>query len=120
MAAARSFTIIFENMTDQTLTRDNYNLAHGIWSTDDAPPAQIGAGETTSWGSESDGTFTGTQGFASYHIGSDGAAQVFFNWDNPYWGSNASSVTCPPEYVANCTGGSGKIACLTVTFLRAS
>src|ERR1043166_8591832 len=67
--AARSFKVVFKNVTNMSLTRTNLSLMHGEWSNggNAVPPDTIAPISKTEWESESDGIGTGTQGSVTYH-----------------------------------------------------
>ena len=102
--ASRSVQVHFKNNSDSVLTLKKAALSHGEWSRDDQPPSSIEGGEqNVQWGSESDGFMTGTEGYATYTLGSGGELTV--NWDNPYYGSNSYSCSAPGGYSCNHSGG---------------
>jgi len=84
--AARSVTITLSNRTGYTLSRANWVVDHGIWST--LPPETIANHTTVTWATESNGFLTGTEGHIYYWIG-DTNQWVYLHWDNPYVGSNS-------------------------------
>ncbi|MFE2110324.1 Crystal protein ET79, partial [Kitasatospora sp. NPDC059463] len=63
--AARSTTVRLSNWTGCTLTRESWELSHGIWSHE--PPERIADQQRGSWSSESNGFATGTEGFAQFY-----------------------------------------------------
>ncbi len=85
--AARSVTCIVKNESKQhNLVLCEAALDHGIWSAS-PPPDRIPFGTETTWGAESDGFMTGTEGHATYSVGDTGAELVIY-WDNPFVGAN--------------------------------
>jgi hypothetical protein len=98
--AARTTVVSLKNITDCTLERTWATLSHGVWWK--YPPAVIPANTTVSFGSESNGFMTGTEGSATFMVtfcpelgpgpGSD-LGSVTFEWNNPYVGSNSYQVT---------------------------
>jgi hypothetical protein len=66
---ARSTRVFLANQTIHTLSDRGYSLAHGAWTNDVTPPAQVGPGTVGYWESESDGLLTGTEGHISFTIG---------------------------------------------------
>jgi hypothetical protein len=92
--AARSMTIHLTNFLlihPQQLNRTGMGLSHGIWEGNGAlvPPESLPYGVTATFGSESNGFMTGTEGYVTY--GST-LGDITLRWDNPYIGRN--SVTC--------------------------
>ncbi|MFF8768564.1 aegerolysin family protein [Kitasatospora sp. NPDC015120] len=90
--AARSTTVRLSNWTGCTLTRESWELSHGIWSHE--PPERIADQQRGSWSSESEGFATGTEGFAQFYA--ENCANPVLNgrlvrvhWNNPYVGSNS-------------------------------
>jgi hypothetical protein len=125
--AARSTVVYIKNTTDCTLERTWATLSHGVWWK--YPPAVIPGNTTVSFGSESNGFMTGTEGSATFMVtfcpelgpgpGSN-LGSVGFEWDNPYVGSNSYQVTnttwdwhlqAPAEIkILKVSGGSGNNA----------
>jgi hypothetical protein len=96
MSAARSCNVTFSNTTDALLSRQSWDLLHGIWSENMLPPEQIGSGtpdvpNNVVWQAESQGFLTGTEGSVVYTM-LDGTTITIY-WDVPYAGENAYSVT---------------------------
>jgi hypothetical protein len=118
--AQRSVVVQFLNNTNQTLSLSNSGLEGGIWSNNGTavPPQQIGPQSSANWESESNGTGTGTQGFASYTIGGNASQVVTMTWDDPFAGSNAYGGTCPGGYQIPYSGGSGDNATVAFTLLQ--
>lgn len=87
---ARSFRVTVHNESaDLTLVHAGDHLCGGAWTDGwNPPPDKIGPGESAGWQSESDGIFTGTEGWAIYDVdradGRQGQFEVW--WDNPYYG----------------------------------
>ncbi|MFD8478226.1 hypothetical protein [Kitasatospora sp. NPDC059673] len=113
--AARSTAVKLNNWTGCTLTRENWWLSHGIWTTQ--PPIHIYNQQQGSWASESNGFATGTEGYARFY--SENCANPVLNgriiqvhWDNPYVGSNSydSNGTDLMFYVPQPAGGGGNNA----------
>ncbi|SCZ29366.1 aegerolysin family protein [Afifella marina] len=128
MTAARSTLVQFQNGTNAFLTRQSWNLAHGIWTEDMLPPEQIGAGSaaqplTVSWESESDGFMTGTEGSVTYLL-QDGQTTLYVYWDNPFVGSNGYDIKLDgplsSDYSVDHSGGSGDNATVTFSLKAAS
>ncbi|MEU1289755.1 hypothetical protein [Kitasatospora sp. NPDC005856] len=110
--AARSTVVKLNNWTGCTLTRENWWLDHGIWTSE--PPVRIYANQQGQWSSESNGFATGTEGHARFF--SENCADPVLNgrilqvhWNNPYVGSNTydSSFTDLKFYVPQPAGGGG-------------
>ncbi|GAA2830669.1 aegerolysin family protein [Kitasatospora sp. CM 4170] len=90
--AARSTVVYLNNWTGCTLTRESWELSHGIWTL--LPPVRIYDQKQGFWSSESNGFATGTEGFAQFY--SENCANPLLNgrlvrvhWNNPYVGSNS-------------------------------
>lgn len=112
--ASRSVQILFNNNTNSALTLQSATLQHGVWTQNDTPPATIAAGaQNVPFGSESDGTATGTQGTVVYQMGTVGT--VTLNWDDPFSGSNSYSSSVPPGFACPFIGGDGNNANVTFT-----
>ncbi|MFD4656232.1 hypothetical protein ACFWP2_11450 [Kitasatospora sp. NPDC058444] len=114
-AAARSTAVKLNNWTGCTLTRENWWLDHGIWTSE--PPVHIYDKQQGQWSSESNGFATGTEGHARFF--SENCADPVLNgrivqvhWNNPYVGSNSydSSFTDLKFYVPQPAGGGGNNA----------
>jgi Aegerolysin len=113
MAASRSMEIIVKNRSGLELIRtDDYHLDHGAWTDGDFPPESIPNRSTATWGSESDGFATGTEGHVMY---SSSAGNFRFYWDNPFVGSNGFSVDTPPGHSYHNSDISGDNAVVRVT-----
>lgn len=97
--AARSVHVFFKNLTDETLSRVDEGLDHGIYTDPWFPPQAIAPGAVGEWQTESDGLFTGTEGHAKYTI-SNGQTFEFVEvkWDNPYIGRNGSSIGITQDF----------------------
>jgi len=116
--ASRSVQVHFNNTTNDVMTLKNSYLSHGVWSQDDLPPQQITAGaQNIQWGSESNGLMTGTEGYATYTLGTGG--DVTLNWSNPYVGSNSYSSSAPAGKSCTYAGGSEDNANVTFTLASA-
>lgn len=111
-AAARSTTVTFINNTNFNLSLSQANLSHGSWGT--FPPSSIPAHSRVNWESVSDGVGTGTEGIATYLIGS-GDGSVTTQWDNPFVGSNSYKCYTSSGYSISYSGGSGDNANVTFT-----
>lgn len=118
-AAARSTWVTLVNQTgcDLTLTGD-YGLDHGEWTREPpAAPGYIRAGSWASWGSESNGFLTGTEGHAQFATSECRPLShrvITIHWDNPYIGANSYDYggTDPAFWVPH-SGGSGNNANVT-------
>jgi len=117
--ASRSVLVDFQNQTSQTLTRTNFGLEGGIWSSGPngqmVPPDQIPPNTNVTWQSESNGFLTGTQGFANYQIAGNSSQTVAVTWDNPYAGSDSYTGVCSPPYALDPLGGEGDNATVIYT-----
>lgn len=118
--AARSYLIQVTNLTGQTLELDRTrtDLKHGKWSNSgsDTPPDTIGNPHTGNFGSESDGLMTGTEGQATY-TSSSGDFVIY--WDNPYVGSDETSVQTPQGFTSTKEDSKGDNATLKVVLYPA-
>jgi hypothetical protein len=120
---ARSVNITFDNRTNFNLiVVDHPNLDHGMWTK--AVDAQIYANRSVSWGTESRGAFTGTEGRVRFYIyGKDCTelvdGEIFLHWNNPYAGSNEFSFQTPTGFVIEQIG-SGKGNRTTITWILRS
>ena len=127
--AARSVSIVLVNKTVNELRSYGYGLLHGIWRS--SPPSPINPFGQAVWSSESAGTLTGTEGWASYHLvllTSDVVSipdpddeHLAIRWDNPFSGSNSyAEAVGRPSYEVFHQGGEGDDATVTVTLRHAS
>jgi hypothetical protein len=96
--AARSAIIHLQNYKNCTLVFANKTLWHGQWIKGGLPPATIAPGTIGTFGSESNGFMTGTEGQVMYNL--ENCADPAYNnawlkiyWDNPYIGANSWSTT---------------------------
>eukprot|EP01084_Bolivina_argentea_P045674 84075_1 len=110
--ASRSVVVVFHNISTFRLNRTNEELDHGAWAV--LPPEFIEANHHVTFGSESDGFMTGTQGTVTYFI-IDGPGSVLLRWDNPYSGGNSYSQSAPKGFDCIHSGGGGNNA--NVTFI---
>jgi hypothetical protein len=91
--------IWFVNNTSSTLSRTDAGLDHGEWSYtphgndqcawSQEPPRSIAPRQCVTWGSQSAGVLTGTQGHVSYAFPDGDTMNI--SWDNPYvslWSDN--------------------------------
>jgi hypothetical protein len=103
--ASRTVRCIFKNLTGSTLSLVSENLEHGIYTDPWTPPASIGPKGVGEWRTESDGFMTGTEGRCRYSI-SVGMGTEFVDlwWDNPFIGSNGSSISIVEDF----TGANSK------------
>jgi hypothetical protein len=107
--AARSVQVVICNLTNSELFLSGLGLQHGKWSS--KPPLTIAPmAINTQFGSQSHGFLTGTQGSASYAIGSPTGNGVALEWDNPFVGSNSYSATAPGGFACPWLGGQGNNA----------
>ncbi|MFD0275462.1 aegerolysin family protein [Kitasatospora sp. NPDC127111] len=117
-SAARSTVVKLNNWTGCTLTRESWELSHGIWTSE--PPVRIYDQQRGSWSSESNGFATGTEGYAQFYA--ENCANPVLNgrlvrvhWNNPYVGSNSYDwAGSDLKFHLNKAGGSGNNA--TVEF----
>eukprot|EP01084_Bolivina_argentea_P262932 444863_1 len=101
-SAARSVWVQFKNETAYTIKETSYGLDHGIWTT--SSPSKIPPNSTKSWQSESNGLWTGTEGYCRYEIN----GKTFrIRWNNPYAGSNDYYCSSPEGFTVSYRGGSG-------------
>lgn len=107
--AARSTRVTIRNQTGATLRHIDDSLEHGEWTQPLTPPAEIAAGATVWWQSESDGAATGTEGHARYAVvGSNNV--IGFHWDNPFVGANFYEQSVSGPYGLYFSGGTGNNA----------
>ncbi len=94
--ALRSVVCTLINESKQhNLVLEKVELPHGEWSKTGQPPDRIPFGTQATWGSESFGIFTGTEGTAYYSVGATGATLKVY-WDNPFCGNNTFTQTLIP------------------------
>jgi hypothetical protein len=101
------------------LTRKDFGLEHGIWSSgsdggDLVPPERIPHRSRAHWESEASDELTGTQGHALY---SSDAGDVGFFWDAQFIRSNSFRVNHSPSIQASWGDISGNNAAVTVTLI---
>jgi hypothetical protein len=111
-AADRSVQVVFRNHSDQTLTLERAELAHGKWTKE--PPRTIGPHKQVDWASGSGGDVpifgsigTGTEGRAVYRLHDTTHQKVELHWDNPFEGSNSYDEHAPPGLLLTRQGGTG-------------
>ena len=100
--AERSFRVNLQNDSTMTLTLSAVDLCHGTWTDGwNPPPAQIAPRETVGWQSESDGIWTGVEGYVIYNVeradGDQGQFKV--HWDNPWYGVTQFTYPIPVSTV---------------------
>ena len=71
--------------------------------------------QTVSFGSESDGFATGTEGFVVY---ASDVGDFRIGWDNPFIGSNGFGIATPPGFGGSHTDESGNNANVEVFLFR--
>jgi hypothetical protein len=81
------------------------------------PPEKIDPHGRATWGSESDGFMTGTEGTTTY---ASSAGDITITWDIPFAGSNSYSSSAPKGYTLSHSGGSEDNAHVTFTLSPAS
>ena len=111
--SARTVTVFVVNRTSKPLSCGAAILDGGEWAS--YPADSIAPGATARWRTQSNGFMTGTEGRATFRIGS-GPADFTIGWNNPYAGSNSYSCGAPAGYTCDRTGGSGNDSSITVTF----
>jgi hypothetical protein len=96
--ASRSCEITVDNLTGAPLTLTSSDLPGGEWSQDGGQfppelisPASDGGSGSVTFGSESDGFATGTNGSCVYSNSSN-SDSVNISWDNPFSGGNTFSA----------------------------
>jgi hypothetical protein len=95
MSACRTVNCAVTNESkSDALVLVEATLDHGVWS-GSQPPSRIAPGGNASFGSESDGFMTGTEGHATYAIGDTGAKLTLY-WNNPFVGANGFTQTIAP------------------------
>lgn len=112
MSPSRSTLAIIINNTSLTLNLQTDSVDHGEWSQSLSPPTIIGPHSRGQLQAESDGLWTGDEG--SVYYGSD-AGTFYFQFDNPYSGSNSYDQTAPAGYTIDRSGGGGDNAAVTWT-----
>ncbi|NKY31327.1 hypothetical protein [Nocardia gamkensis] len=115
--AARSYWVRVYNYTGTDLTLTNKALQHGVWSNNGGatPPDVIPEGRRAEWGSESDGLATGTEGEVVY---ASAAGEFKVYWDNPYVGSDQTSVRTPTRFSSVKEDSRGDNATLKVALVQ--
>ncbi|GAA2008604.1 hypothetical protein [Catenulispora subtropica] len=113
-SAARSVQAFVTNDSGCTMTLFSDSLSGGIWTI--MPEFTVPNGAATSWESESNGLWTGTEGVATYRLGNcvDPAQNLkfaVFHWDDPYATSNEyDNVGTSSGVHITRSGGSGNNA----------
>ena len=102
--AARSTVVELLNGTGYQLGLVQAS-AEGAWN-GPPPPQTIEPGAFVRWTSESNETFTGTEGRAEYAVGGSGAS-IHLHWDNPFAGGNSYDEQAPPGLRLQRSGGGG-------------
>jgi hypothetical protein len=102
--AARSAIIHLTNNSPCTLIFDDKTLWHGVWIKGGLPPTVIPPGAIGTFGSESSGFMTGTEGDVAYSLeycpdGRYNNAWIEVYWDNPYFGANSWKTTPNAKFV---------------------
>lgn len=102
--SARSVIVHLQNTWYCTLELASKSLSHGVWIKGGQPPAVIAPGATGTFGSESNGFMTDTEGWAVYNLEQcdDPAynnAWVHVYWDNPYVGADSFSAYGPGHII---------------------
>ena len=113
--AARSFRILFRNITELTLRRASMELPHGEFSNNGGavPPDTIAPFTRAEWQSESGGLATGTEGIVVY---SSDRGNLRIRWNNPFVGGNELEINPPSGFDFTNTSIDGNDASVTVTF----
>ena len=107
--AARSTVVELLNGTGYQLGLVQAS-AEGAWN-GPPPPQTIEPGAFVRWTSESNETFTGTEGRAEYAVGGSGAS-IHLHWDNPFAGGNSYDEQAPPGLRLQRSGGGGDDAAI--------
>ncbi|MFO0614801.1 MAG: aegerolysin family protein [Polyangiaceae bacterium] len=87
MAAQTVACKLFNESSEHNLLLEKADLPWGDWSSIGKPPQIIVARSSGSWGAESGGPFSGTEGTVVYKVGATGAKLELY-WDDPFSGSN--------------------------------
>ncbi len=104
--AVFSTRVTIRNQTGVVLRHIDDSLDHGEWTDPLTPPAEIPAGATRWWQSESNGVATGTEGHARYTVA--GSNDILtFHWDNPFVGANFYEQSVSGPYGLYFSGGIG-------------
>lgn len=115
VSSARSVEVKVANQTGEALTCGDVTLDGGEWAS--YPPDTIQPDQVARWRTQSNGFMTGTEGRATFAIGSS-QATVKLWWNNPYVGSNGYSCTVSAGYKCSRDGGSGNDSSVTFTVRR--
>lgn len=110
-------SITLHNFTDVKLGRKNFGLSHGMWkkNSNAVPPEIVEAYQSVSFGSESDGFATGTEGHVVY---TSNQGDFHIGWNNPFVGSNGFGVAVPPGFRGIHTDISGNNANVEVFIFK--
>lgn len=114
--SSRSVDIRFVNTTGEALTCATAVLDGGEWSS--YPPDAVAAGDTGAWRTQSNGVATGTEGAATFGVGS-ATTKVEIKWNDPYVGSNSFSCSASEGYKCETSGGKGNNTTITFTLSKA-
>src|SRR6185436_330639 len=104
--AQREARIIIHNRSGYLrLVKTFDHLCGGQWTPDWEPPGTIEPGaDGTKW-SESDGVWTGTEGYVKYDlVGPDKRhGMLYIYWDNPFYGRTTSKyITHVDDWLPDC------------------
>lgn len=110
MSPSRSTLATIINNTSLELTLQTSSVDHGEWSQSLSPPSVIGPDSQGKLQAESAGLWTGDEGSVYY---SSPAGTFYFQFDNPYSGSNSYDQSAPAGYKITRSGGGGDNAAVT-------
>lgn len=108
---------VYNKLGNTDLVLLGSGLNHGAWIIGPyGPPGPISANGLGQWASQSDGIFTGTQGWVRYYPIRPGGSvpenppnedTIYIEWDAPYVGTNSYQATAPFPYVINANTNAG-------------
>ncbi|HYU34809.1 MAG TPA: hypothetical protein VEW48_21885 [Thermoanaerobaculia bacterium] len=105
----RSVQVFFENRTEATLFRSDFNFDADEWQ---APPVQIDPGTTGQWGCDNASIpFFGVEGNAQFVVVMNGAnvGHVFLDWSNPFAGADTFKIRVDFNGTSDSDSGSNHI-----------
>lgn len=115
---ARSVVVNLRNTTGSTLSLLDAQLSGGIWTPGLEPPPSIKPGSNITFGSESSGFATGTEGLGIYISDGPGRCNLLLHWNNPFAGDNSYSASVSlPIFYSVVSEGDGKGNDATITWI---
>jgi len=101
--------IVYNKLGNTDLALLGSGLNHGEWVIGPyGPPKSISANNLGQWATQSDGIWTGTQGWVRFYPHRPGTEipssppddqTIYIEWDAPYSGTNSYQCTAPYPYV---------------------